>query len=153
MTTLEQLDLGTGAHVLLVKVGLSKSTTPGARILCTLAAGTKVDRASVRLPSGPAATTAHLLLATELSTPGTALVRCRHYSGASARVFAAQVQISAIKVGTLTAVTPAPSLDPATPHRAIGPIPGQAYNVPSEGSTCVCSGGALPRRGGGFDCR
>jgi hypothetical protein len=44
----------------------------------------------------------HLLLAAD---PGAAaaLVRCLHYSPPSARVFAANVQLTAIKVGALTA--------------------------------------------------
>jgi hypothetical protein len=43
-----------------------------------------------------------LLLSADPVAPALALLRCPHYSPASARVFAANVQLTAIKVGTLT---------------------------------------------------
>jgi hypothetical protein len=50
----------------------------------------------------PAAATVHLLLAADPGAPAAALVRCRHYSPASAQVFAANVQLTAIKLSALT---------------------------------------------------
>jgi hypothetical protein len=45
----------------------------------------------------------HLLLAANPGAPAAALLHCLHYSPPSARVFAANVQLTAIKVGALTA--------------------------------------------------
>jgi hypothetical protein len=46
--------------------------------------------------------TVHLLLAAGPGAPAATSVRCRHYSPASARVFAANVQPAAIKLSALT---------------------------------------------------
>jgi hypothetical protein len=88
--------------VLLAEVALSKTAARGTRIMCTLAAGAKVDRATVRLAPGPAAATGHLMLSADFGAPTQALARCRHYAPRTTRIYVANVQISAIKVGTLT---------------------------------------------------
>ena len=100
--TVERLDLDAGAHVLLAKVVLSQSARRSTRVMCTLGVGSGLDRSMVRLVPAPAATTVHLLLAADPGAPAAALLRCRHYSPASARVFAANVQLTAIKLSTLT---------------------------------------------------
>ena len=83
LRTVERLDLGAGAHVLLAKVALSQTARRSTRVVCTLRVGK--------------------LLAAEPAAPAAALLRCLHYSPPSARVFAANVQLTAIKVGALTA--------------------------------------------------
>lgn len=98
----ERLDLDAGAHVLLAKVVLSQRARRSTRVMCTLGVGSGLDRSMVRLVPAPAATTVHLLLAADPGAPAVALLRCRHYSPASARVFAANVQLTAIKLSTLT---------------------------------------------------
>lgn len=102
LKTVERLDLDAGAHMLFAKVALSQRASRSTRVVCTLGVGTGLDRSTVRLVPAPAATTAHLLLTADPGAPTAALLRCRHYSPASARVFAASVQLTAIKVGTLT---------------------------------------------------
>jgi hypothetical protein len=101
-TTVERLDLGAGAHVLLAKIALSQTTSRSTRVVCSLGVGAKLDRSLVWLAPAPAAATLHLLLSADLGSPAGALLRCRHYSPASTRVFAANVQLTAIKVGSLT---------------------------------------------------
>ena len=100
--TMERLDLDAGAHMLVAKVGLSQLARRSTRVVCTLSVGTALDRSTVRLVPAPAAATMHLLLTADPGAPAAALVRCRHYSPPSARVFAANVQLTAIKVDTLT---------------------------------------------------
>jgi hypothetical protein len=102
LKTLERLDLDAGAHVLVAKVALSQRARRSTRVVCTLRVGTGVDRSTVLLVPAPAATTVHLLLAADPGAPAVALLRCRHYSPAAARVFAANVQLPAIKLSTLT---------------------------------------------------
>jgi hypothetical protein len=70
--------------------------------MCTLGVGSTLDRSTVRLVPAPAAATVHLLRSADPGAPAVALLRCRHYSPASARVFAANVQLTAIKLSTLT---------------------------------------------------
>jgi Collagen triple helix repeat (20 copies) len=103
LRTVERLDLGAGAHVVLAKVALSQTARRSTSVVCTLRVGTTLDRSVVRLVPAPAAMTVHLLLAAEPSAPAAASLRCLHYSPPSARVFAANVQLTAIKVGALTA--------------------------------------------------
>jgi hypothetical protein len=98
----ERLDLGAGAHVLVAKIALSQTARRSTRVVCTLRVGSRLDRSAVRLVPAPAATTVHLLLAADPGAPAAALVRCLHYSPPSARVFAANVQLTAIKLSTLT---------------------------------------------------
>jgi Collagen triple helix repeat (20 copies) len=100
-TTLGRLDLGAGPHVLLAKLGVSQSATRTTRVECTLSAADAVDRANVRL-RGAASLTAHLLLSADLPAAGEALLRCRHYSPSETRVYAADVQLTAVAVGSLT---------------------------------------------------
>jgi hypothetical protein len=102
LKTLERLDLDAGAHVLVAKVAVSQRARRSTRVVCTLRVGTGVDRSTVLLVPAPAAATVHLLLAADPGAPAAALVRCRHYSPASARVFAANVQLTAIKLSALT---------------------------------------------------
>jgi hypothetical protein len=102
LKTVERLDLEAGAHVLLAKVALSQKASHSTRVVCNMAVGTRIDRATVRLGPAPAATTVHLLVSADLGAPASALLRCRHYSPAWTRVFAANVQLTAIKVGALT---------------------------------------------------
>ena len=102
LKTLERLDLDAGPHVLVAKVALSQRARRSTRVVCTLRVGTGVDRSTVLLVPAPAATTVHLLLAADPGSPAVALLRCRHYSPAAARVFAANVQLTAIKLSTLT---------------------------------------------------
>jgi hypothetical protein len=42
------------------------------------------------------------MLSADFGAPTQALARCRHYAPRTTRIYVANVQISAIKVGTLT---------------------------------------------------
>ena len=100
-TTLGQLDLTAGPHVLLAKVALSHGARRATRVRCLLVTPISMDRSWVRL-RGVSGLTVHLLASVELAAPSEAVLRCRHYSPSRTRVRAADVQLTAVRVETLT---------------------------------------------------
>jgi hypothetical protein len=87
--------------MILGKLVLSQGARRQTRVTCRLSTSDAVDRAQVRL-SGVAALTVDLLVSVDLAAPEDVGLHCRHYSSARTRVLAADVQLTAVKVGNLT---------------------------------------------------
>jgi hypothetical protein len=104
---LEHLVLPAGAYVLMGKVSLLQTATHSTRVVCSLQAAGRLDRATVVLgATGTAsAATAGLMLSRELGAPGRVSLRCRYYRAAGQsvpKVKASYVEITAVQLSSLT---------------------------------------------------